>query len=500
MLEQKEQNESYHRAEARKPHYDLVVVGAGIAGLNALHAASVYLPKSARVLLVDEKAKPGGMWTVAYDYVRLHQPHPLFTVGNMRWNWRNPRQYLAARDEVQAHLARCLETIGRLLTLEQLFGYVATDIKEVAKSGRWSAEVYVHPTGRPHEIICVEANRVIHASGFNYQVPERMWLSSRQVLSITPSELRETLSTSPNAPVHVVGGGKTGLDTVLEILNENNDRPVSLINGNGSYYLNRTKFFPTGIRRWVSGALAAQVFRDCVIRFDGRNEEVVRKHFIANYATNPDPRSMNYIYGLLAEDENQRIEAGLREKIWDYLDDVVDAGSGPQMVMRSGKRFAVEQGCIFVNCTGSLMRNVRPEDWKPCLSPKGVILSVNTRHAMHILTTYASFMLSHLYFNGRLRTSGLYFLDLEALLRKSKVAFTAATMTQSYHNLLLSLKNLDMDAHKCFGIDFNRWYPTPRRLLVLNAIRKNAREDIQHCRKSLDVIVDRFGIVGGQIE
>ena len=31
--------------------YDLVVVGAGVAGLNALYAAKAYLPKGAHVLM-----------------------------------------------------------------------------------------------------------------------------------------------------------------------------------------------------------------------------------------------------------------------------------------------------------------------------------------------------------------------------------------------------------------------------------------------------------------
>jgi NADPH-dependent 2,4-dienoyl-CoA reductase/sulfur reductase-like enzyme len=41
---------------------DLAVVGAGVAGLNALYAAAQYLPKSARVLLIDQKDGPAGMW------------------------------------------------------------------------------------------------------------------------------------------------------------------------------------------------------------------------------------------------------------------------------------------------------------------------------------------------------------------------------------------------------------------------------------------------------
>ena len=76
-------------------HYELVVVGAGIAGLNALYAAVQYLPPEARVLLVDQKSLAGGMWNVAYHYARLHQPHPMFTVGDMKWSWRRPAAYLA---------------------------------------------------------------------------------------------------------------------------------------------------------------------------------------------------------------------------------------------------------------------------------------------------------------------------------------------------------------------------------------------------------------------
>lgn len=71
--------------------YDLVVIGAGVAGLNALYAATQYLSKDARVLLIDQKQAAGGMWNTAYDYVRLHQPHPMFTVGDMRWDWQKPK-------------------------------------------------------------------------------------------------------------------------------------------------------------------------------------------------------------------------------------------------------------------------------------------------------------------------------------------------------------------------------------------------------------------------
>ncbi|HWS94142.1 MAG TPA: NAD(P)-binding protein [Mycobacterium sp.] len=62
---------------------DVCIVGAGIAGLNALFAASRYLSRDQKVILIDRRARAGGMWVDVYSYVRLHQPHPMFTAGNI---------------------------------------------------------------------------------------------------------------------------------------------------------------------------------------------------------------------------------------------------------------------------------------------------------------------------------------------------------------------------------------------------------------------------------
>ena len=48
MLDQSNRG-AVSEGDAETACYDLVVVGAGIAGLNALYAAVQYLPKNARV-------------------------------------------------------------------------------------------------------------------------------------------------------------------------------------------------------------------------------------------------------------------------------------------------------------------------------------------------------------------------------------------------------------------------------------------------------------------
>ena len=79
---------------------ELCILGAGIAGLNALFVASQYLKKTDRVVVIDRKAGPAGMWNDVYDYCRLHLPHPAFTVGDIAWTWSKPSDYLASGTEV----------------------------------------------------------------------------------------------------------------------------------------------------------------------------------------------------------------------------------------------------------------------------------------------------------------------------------------------------------------------------------------------------------------
>lgn len=480
-------------------HYDLIIIGAGIAGLNALHAASIYLPADARILLVDEKDEPGGMWTTAYDYVRLHQPHPFFTVGGYEWNWDKSPSYLARRDEVQKHLAHCLDRLRKDLTLEVKLGHVAQNLREDPSETGWQASLVLHPKDAPEQRRSVSAKQVINASGYNYARPDPIKFSSAKVVSIIPDDLRATLAQKPDAPVYVVGGGKTGMDTILAVNAENPKRPVTLINGSGTYFLSRDKAFPEGLRRWFAGTPSARLSHDCAMRFDGENEEDVRRHFIENYATNRDPRNRNFVWGLMSAAKNKRVEAALQTKVWDHLEDVIDTDAGPAMRLRGGEELALPEGSILVNCTGSFLRKNLSADWAPCLSPNDVILTISTRNAVSVLTSNSAFFLSHLFFTETLRSSGLFLLDLEALMRANKAAFAAASITQSYHNLVVGVRSLPRASREHFGLDINRWHPKMRRLLALGPLRKTAREDVKHCQMVLEKVVERFGIQGGQL-
>jgi hypothetical protein len=482
------------------PFYDLVVVGAGVAGLNALYAATKYLPRGARVLLVDQKPSPGGMWNATYDYVRLHQPHAMFTVGDLKWNWTKPSTYLARRDEVRDHLAGSLNAVAEAVDLETRFEETASACREVETDRGYRADVTIRPNADAQKATTIEAQRVIFAPGFNQREPRPLELSSKRVISVSPRELTATLATHPATPVYVVGGGKTGMDTVLATLAEGSGRSVSLINGRGTNFLNRTRYFPTGLRRWTSGELSSRLFRDIAMVFDGTNAEDMIDHFRRNYSTDPTRPNGRFLYGIQSEDEHARIARGLTRTYDDYLVDVVDSTAGPRMELRSGRRESVESDSIFVNCSGSLFRTGDTGGYPPCVSPHDTVASINTHDGFHFLTSVAGFFVTHLLYRGDLKGKGFYTLDHQALFMKDRSAWVGASAAQAYLNEVIAVQTLPMTVLDGCGLDLDRWYPYPRRVAGLFRMRSTARQDIAHCRGALERVAQRFGVCCRPIE
>src|SRR4051794_26099543 len=59
---------------------DYLVIGAGAMGMAFID--TLITESDARVVLVDRAAQPGGHWTTAYPFVRLHQPSAYYGVNS----------------------------------------------------------------------------------------------------------------------------------------------------------------------------------------------------------------------------------------------------------------------------------------------------------------------------------------------------------------------------------------------------------------------------------
>lgn len=478
---------------------DLCIVGAGIAGVNALYAASRYLTQDQRVILIDKRPAPGGMWTDTYSYVRLHQPHPMFTAGDIEWTIDRAPSYLASKPEVLDHFHHCIETLRSKLDLVERYSTTYLEHHEVSPDEDYEVDILCHSASGDAPLR-IKATKCVKAFGFRIPENPPLSFSSGRIRSVSPhcatllgDELKES-----DKPVYVVGGGKTGMDTAHALITRFPQKEVHLIAGAGTAFLNRNQSFPEGFGRWWKGKTGLARSLDLARRFDGENEGEVFDYFRKTYALSLDGDCEEFVFGLLSEEELERISNGLRTVTMDYIADVVDAGGETTLICRGGKTQAVEPGSWFVNCTGYVMKETFP--YEPYVSEQGLVVSVQPTSAVHFLTTFASYFLVHLLYLGKLQSLPLYELNYQDLVAKNKKLVPFAATAHMLYNTMLIMEAVPGNVMSDCGLDFDRWFPLPRRLLGVWKLKRNRGRYLGHFRKTLDRVRERYDIRCGVLE
>lgn len=473
--------------------YDLAVVGAGVAGLNALAVASKYLTKDDRVLIIDRRSRTGGMWVDTYPYVRLHQPHPFFTAADIKWTLDADRAHLATKDQVLDHFSHCVEVVRGRVGLDEWLG---TELlsheagKETIRLTCSSAD------GTPR---LAETKRLIKAPGFAVEPNEPLAVSSERVHSISPDfcDVRSGEIAESSAPVWVVGGGKTAMDTAHALISANPGREVNVLAGSGTFFACRDRLFPTGARRWWGGNPGLPTFVKWSRRFDGTNESDTMDWYQATVGITPTDGARNFVFGLLSEDEARAIRSGVTEMVSDHLVDAVDRDGQVELLLRSGATRQIEPGSWLVNCTGYLLNE--QARYEPYTSADGNVGVISTRSAIALLSSFGGYYLGHLMMLGRLGDLPLYELDGDPLARQSREAWACAAVTMSLYNLSLIAENVPRKVLTQNGLNLDRWYPLHR--IVAGAVQfsRASKRDREHWRLSLDRVQERFGVRCGPI-
>lgn len=476
---------------------DLCVVGAGIAGLNALFVASRYLRRDQKIVLLDRRDRVGGMWVDTYEYVRLHQPHPMFTAGNIEWTLGREPSYLPTKTEVLDHFRHCLDVIRKQVTVDARFGWEFLSDKEFGSGPGAGVRITCRVPDGTERII--KAPRLIKAYGVRFRPNAPMKLSSTRVRSVSPDtcDVRRGDIRDSDAPVWIIGGGKTGMDTAHTLITAQTGREVNLVAGSGTYFSCRDKLFPTGIRRWGGGRSINAMAEEMCSRFDGTNEGVVADWFRREFGVWLTPQTGNFLFGVLSEAENATIAAGLREVLMDHLVDVVDRDGSTEMVLRSGARRQVEDDSWIVNCTGYLLEG--DHSYEPYLSAGGSVLSIQPRSAALHLTSYSAYFLTHLFLMDKLGDLPLYEADLVELWQKHRAVAPYALFTLVQYNLGLIADTVPGKVFRECGLDFARWYPWYRRTAAGLHFMRTHRRQSEHLRRSLDTVRERFGVRCGPL-
>jgi hypothetical protein len=345
----------------------------------------------------------------------------------------------------------------------------------------------------------VEAKRLIKAYGFRIMPNDPLEISSTRVQSVSPDfcDMRGDEMRASDTPVWIIGGGKTAMDTAYALITAYPGREVNLVAGSGTFFSNRDRLFPGGTRRWWGGELVRSIASELARRFDGTNETDVANWYRTTYGTWLTPDTGSFLLGVLSESENKTIAAGLNDVIMDHLADAIDRNGATELVFHSGSTKAIQPGSWIVNCTGYVLQHDHP--YEPYVSSSGAVVSIQPRSATFHLTTFMSYFVTHLMFLDKIRDVPLYELDLQELRRKSNAVLPYTMFSLAQYNLSLISDSVPTRVFLDCGLDFDRWYPLPRRVVGTARFMLTHRREREHVRHTLDTVRERFDVRCGPL-
>lgn len=483
---------------------ELCVIGMGVSGLNALSSSSEYLSKKDKIIIVD-KQKPqqaiGGMWNNVYQFVRLHQPHPLFTVGNQKWQVGKNASHLASKSEILNHFNACYQHLKDQFSITEMFGYEYLNHEEVKEGDDYVVHIRFKSAESELPDLIIKANKCIKSFGFNVRPNAPMKFSTDKVHSLSPESeamLNGTVA-NDNKPVFIIGGGKTSMDAANYILAQNPDRKIHFIIGRGTYFLNRDTFFPAGIRKNWHGVTITECLTDITYRYDENDLNKATEHIKSKYALAPFPDARQTLIGLLSPEEAERVEKATEEAVYDYLTDVKEEGDKAILHFKSGKQQKTEPGSWFINCSGHLFLE-KKEKTDPILSEKGKVLSIQSTESAFVFTSFAGYFLPHLWFRNQYQQVPFLKFNHEELIKKDKESYFYATAAQVIHNQIRCIEALPLSVVTKCGLNFDKWFPFHRQLPVIIKLLMKKKKHLQKTKETIQKICDRHevevGIIG----
>lgn len=232
-----------------------LIVGSGAVGMA--FADTLLTETSATVIMVDQHHKPGGHWNLAYPFVTLHQPSAYYGVSSCelsrgrkdRVGLNSGLNDLATGAEVSAYFDDVMRhqflPTGRL----QYF-----PMCEYQGDGRFISRL----TGQGYR---VSAQKTVDATYLKTSVPA----SHTPGFTIDPGVRFMPLNglpdlVEPPAGYVVIGGGKTGIDACLWLLDKGVDpQRIQWIVSRDAWLLDRRNTQPTEeFFEYTVGAMANQ--------------------------------------------------------------------------------------------------------------------------------------------------------------------------------------------------------------------------------------------------
>ncbi|HYD73286.1 MAG TPA: NAD(P)/FAD-dependent oxidoreductase [Candidatus Binatia bacterium] len=250
---------------------DYLIVGAGAGGLAFADTLLSENP-TATMIIVDERAEPGGHWVDAYDFVRTHQPAALYGVnstplgaGRVDTSGFNAGHCeLASAAEIRAYYDNVMRRV-----------LLATGRVSYFPSSRYDFEE--RTVTRNGKVTQVRARKIVDSTYVAGEIPSRH-TPSYQVADGVRHGPVNALSRTEAQHYVVIGAGKTGMDACIHLLERSVDPDaITWIKPQDMWLYNRAHYQPAehllseqleGMAAQMEIAASAQAADEILLRLE----------------------------------------------------------------------------------------------------------------------------------------------------------------------------------------------------------------------------------------
>lgn len=221
---------------------DYLIVGSGAVGMAF---ADILITESdANIIIVDRFHKPGGHWNVAYSFVTLHQPSNYYGVSSRELSkgcidqvgLNKGLNELASGAEVSAYFDDVMRE--QFLPTGRVKYFPMCEYKG---DGKFVSSL----TGETHQVIVNK--KIVDATYLNTTVPSTHtpnFSIAHDIQFMPLNDLPKVIQ--PPAGYVVIGGGKTGIDAVLWLLDKHvNPNDIQWIMPRDAWLIDRKNAQPT---------------------------------------------------------------------------------------------------------------------------------------------------------------------------------------------------------------------------------------------------------------
>ena len=226
---------------------DYLVVGAGTANLSFLDSLLEHHP-TATAILIDRNAIPGGHWTTAYPFVRLHQPACWYGVNSMKLG--TSRNALgdeifdnSDRSSSREILSYYAKVVDNFVATKRVRTFFNTEHTELDDDGL-NRHVITTPNGE----FLVQCAKVVRCET-RVIVPSMREVPFPVDQSVTAKSLNhipDALESGLYSKFLVIGAGKTGTDAIVHLLSSGvNEKDITWIISRDVWYAMRDGLWPS---------------------------------------------------------------------------------------------------------------------------------------------------------------------------------------------------------------------------------------------------------------